>query len=74
MSITSPRTRFIFSPEERQLYLAGVVLTKGYYVGQTSYLTPIQLIAVASIYNYFSDYELPFNDGQVDKADFVRSV
>jgi len=47
---------------------------QGYYVGQTSYLTPIQLIGVAYIYNYFSDYELPYNDGYVEKVDFIRSV
>jgi len=74
LSITSPRTRHIFSPEEKQMYLSAVVLTDGFYYGQTSYLTPMQLIGVSYIYNYFSDYELPYNDGVVTKADFVRSV
>lgn len=33
LSITSPRTRHIFSPEERQIYLAGIVLIDGFYYG-----------------------------------------
>ena len=39
-----------------------------------SYLNPLQLMGTAYIYNYFSDYELPYNDGIVEKVDFIRSV
>jgi len=31
-------------------------------------------MGTAYIYNYFSDYELPYNDGIVEKVDFIRSV
>jgi len=54
--------------------MAAVVLSDGYYYGQVSYLTTMQLIAVSYIYNYFGDYELPYNDGEVEKVDFIRSV
>lgn len=54
--------------------MAAVVLSDGYYYGQVSYLTTMQLIGVSYIYNYFGDYELPYNDGEVEKVDFIRSV
>ena len=64
----------MYTPEERQVYLAAIILVDGFYYGQVSYLSPVQLIGVSYIYNYFSDYELPYNDGIVEKVDFIRSV
>lgn len=34
----------------------------------------LSYIAIAQIYNYFGDYELPYNDGIVQAADFIRAV
>ena len=30
-------------------------------------------MAIAQIYNYFNDYELPYNDGSIATADFMRA-
>ena len=40
----------------------------GYYVGQVTYLTPLKLIAVSFLYNYFADYEIPYNSGNIEKV------
>jgi hypothetical protein len=74
LSITSPRSPAITSPVEREVFNAAIVLTDGFYYGQTSFLSPLQYIAVSYLYNYFGDYELPFNDGIVSVADFIRSA
>jgi len=74
LAITSPRSPSITSPVEKEIFNAAVVLTDGFYYGQTSFLSPLQFIAVAYLYNYFGDYELPFNDGIVSVADFIRAA
>jgi hypothetical protein len=51
--------------EEKQIYLSAIVLSQGFYYGQTSYLTNQEFLAIANVYNYFGDYELPYNDGFV---------
>jgi len=33
LAITSPRTRELFTPEEKQIYLSGIILVNGYYIG-----------------------------------------
>lgn len=47
LSITSPRTRMISPPEEKDVYMAGVMLTHGFYFGQQTWLSPLQFISVA---------------------------
>jgi len=74
LAITSPRSPAVTSPVEKEIFNAAVVLTDGFYYGQTSFLDPMQFIAVAYLYNYFGDYELPFNDGIVSSADFIRAA
>jgi len=74
LAITSPRSPAVTSPVEKEVYNAAIVLTDGFYYGQTSFLDPLQFLAVAYIYNYFGDYELPFNDGIVSVADFLRAT
>ncbi len=34
----------------------------------------MDFIAVSSIFNYFADYEIPFNDGFVEKSDFLNAA
>lgn len=74
LSITTPRTQHVKSSEERLIFEAGVILTDGFYYGQTSYLNIKQFIAVAQIFNYFEAYELPYSDGIVEPQDFIRAV
>lgn len=62
------------SPEEKDVYLASIILNQGFYYGQVNYLEPLEFVAVAQIWNYFGDYELPYNDGLINSADFVRAV
>ncbi len=60
--------------EERILFQAGIILTDGFYFGQSNYLSMTQFLGVAQIYNYFQDYELPYNDGIVEPEAFIRAV
>ena len=32
------------------------------------------MLAVSYIYNWFGDYELPYNDGIIKLADFMRAA
>jgi hypothetical protein len=41
LAITSPRAPVISSPEEKSVYLAAIILTDGFYYGQTSFLEPL---------------------------------
>ncbi len=34
----------------------------------------MDFIAVSSIFSYFADYEIPFNDGFVEKSDFLNAA
>ena len=54
--------------------MSAIILTDGFYYGQTSSLTPVQFISISYLFNYFGDYELPYNDGMVSSADFIRAV
>ncbi len=56
------------------MYISAVTLTKGIYFGQQTHLTPVQFIAVATVFNFFGDYEIPYNDGIIEKNDFVRAA
>lgn len=38
LAITAPRTRHVYAPEEKTIFNAGVILSDGFYYGQTSYL------------------------------------
>jgi len=29
---------------------------------------------MASVYNFFGDYEIPYNDGIIEKHDFIRAA
>ena len=60
--------------EERLIFQSGIILTDGFYYGQSNFLSLTQFIGVAQIYNYFQDYELPYSDGIVEPEDFVRAV
>jgi hypothetical protein len=51
-----------------------MILTQGLYVGQASWLDLEASIAFSSIFNFFSDYELPFKDGIVKKEMFLRAA
>jgi len=33
LAITSPRTKGIFTPEEKQIYLSAIILSDGFYYG-----------------------------------------
>lgn len=33
LSITSPQTRFLTSPDEKQLYISAIILKEGFYYG-----------------------------------------
>ena len=72
--ITSPRTRKLYGPDEREMFLASQVLTDGYYLGQTSKINLVQFIALAYLYNYFDEYEIPFDDGYIKKEDMMKAV
>lgn len=74
LSITSPRSPAVTSPVEKEIFNAAIVLTDGFYYGQTSFLSPLQYLAVSYLYNYFGDYELPYNDGIIQVADFIRAT
>jgi hypothetical protein len=74
LSITSPRSPAITSLVEKEVFNAAIVLTDGFYYGQTSFLSPLQFLAVSYLYNYFGDYELPYNDGIIQVADFIRAT
>ena len=54
--------------------MGAIILTDGFYYGQTSFLSGLQFVAISYLYNYFGDYELPFNDGIIQKADFLRAA
>jgi len=41
LSITSPRAPVLSSSEEKQVYLSAIILTDGFYFGQTSFLNPM---------------------------------
>ena len=73
LAITSPRTRHLAAPEEKTLYTSAIVLSDGFYFGQTSYLNVTQFLGLSYLYNYFSDYEIPFSDGMVGPQDFIRA-
>jgi hypothetical protein len=60
--------------EERLIFESGIILTDGFYYGQSNFLSLTQFIGVAQIYNYFQDYELPYSDGIVEPEDFIRAV
>lgn len=60
LTIATPRAKDVSSTEESVIFRASVALTDGFYFGQTSYLSLEQIVAMVGIYNYFSDYELPF--------------
>lgn len=47
LSITTPKTRHLSSPEEKEVYIAGIILTQGFYYGQTSFLSPLEFLASA---------------------------
>jgi hypothetical protein len=55
-------------------YRAAMILTQGMYVGQVSWLDLEACIAFSAIYNFFSDYELPFKDGIIKKEMFLRAA
>jgi hypothetical protein len=55
----------ISPPEEKDIFVAALILTTGFWAGQVSFLEPLQFLAIAQIYNYFDDYELPYNDGAI---------
>jgi hypothetical protein len=63
LAITSPRSPTVTSQTEKMIFNAAIVLTDGFYYGQTSFLSPLQMMAVSYLYNWFGDYELPYNDG-----------
>ena len=50
------------------------MLTDGYYLGQTSKINLVQFIALAYLYNYFDEYEIPFDDGYIKKEDMMKAV
>jgi len=56
LAITSPRTRLIYTPDEKIMFKSALILSDGYYNGQQSYLTITQFIGVAHVYNYFNEY------------------
>lgn len=74
LAITSPRSPTVTSPFEKMIFNAAIVLTDGFYYGQTSFLSPMQMLAVSYLYNWFGDYELPYNDGIIQIADFMRAA
>ena len=41
LSITSPRAPILSAPEEKAVFLSAIILTDGFYFGQTSFLTPM---------------------------------
>lgn len=41
LAITSPRSPSVTSPVEKEIFNAAVVLTDGFYYGQTSFLDPL---------------------------------
>ena len=65
LSITSPRAPTLSPSEEKNIFLSAILLTDGFYYGQTSFLTPVQFIGISYLFNYFGDYELPYNDGMI---------
>ena len=49
-------------------------MTDGYYQGQTSKLSLMQFIGLSYAYNYFDEYEIPFEDGYINKNDMLKAV
>ena len=74
MAITSPRTRRIYTPDEKIMFKSAIVLSDGYYNGQQSYLTITQFIGVAHVYNYFNEYQVPFDEGFVYLNDVLKAT
>jgi len=74
LAITSPRSPTVTAQTEKMIFNAAIVLTDGFYYGQTSFLSPLQMMAVSYLYNWFGDYELPYNDGIIEAADFMRAA
>jgi len=74
LAITTPRSPTVTSQTEKMIFNAAIVLTDGFYYGQTSFLSPLQMLAVSYLYNWFGDYELPYNDGIIESADFMRAA
>ena len=74
LAITTPRSPTVTSQTEKMIFNAAIVLTDGFYYGQTSFLSPLQMMAVSYLYNWFGDYELPYNDGIIKLADFMRAA
>ncbi len=56
------------------MFIAAQVLTDGYYQGQTSKLSLMQFIGLSYAYNYFDEYEIPFEDGYINKNDMLKAV
>jgi hypothetical protein len=50
------------------------VLTDGYYNGQTSRINLFQFIGLSFLYNYFDEYEIPFDDGFIKIEDMMKAV
>jgi len=34
----------------------------------------MQFTALANLYNYFDEYEIPFEDGNIRREDFIKAV
>ena len=60
--------------EESIFFRSAIILTHGLYIGQASYLNIEQVVSVTSVYNFFSDYEIPFKDGIIDFQLFLRAA
>ena len=64
----------MYGPDEREMFISGQVLTDGYYNGQTSRLSLFQYIGLSFLYNYFDEYEIPFDDGFIKIEDMMKAV
>lgn len=73
LTATSARTTTLLPNAEKGFFAAAVTLWDGFNLSQINGLNAIQYSQIATIYHYFSEYEISFNN-YIRREEVVRAI